>query len=450
MTGYLILEGMMGKDRWMRGKIWAAAVLLLVQLFGGMEVKVCAADFILEKESEDDFVPEELQNLHAQSAVLMDADSGRILFEHNGDEKRAMASTTKILTCILALEYGDLEAVVTASKEAAGQPKVHLGMEVGEQFWLKDLLYSLMLESHNDTAVAVAETVSGSVEQFAVLMNKKAREIGCRESYFITPNGLDRRDEKDFHSTTAAELSNILRYCITQSPMREKFLEITGTLAWDFQNVDGTRHFSCRNHNLLLQTMEGAITGKTGFTSEAGYCYTGAVKRDDRTFIVTLLGCGWPGHKNWKWQDADALIRYAFGHYQYREVAERPDIPAIEVKNGCREGLGLFEAVYLQTWTGQAVQNDSAAAGEWEETAPDAASEDAPRFLLRDDEEVQVTVKVDAVTEAPVAKGDIVGMVSYLLHGERIAQRPIYAGETVRRIDFHWVAEKLIEVYLMQ
>lgn len=443
----------MGKNRWMWGKTWAAAVLLLGQLFGGMDAKVCAADFIFEKENvsaadfirgekkiyEDNFVPEELQNLHAQSAVLMDADSGRILFEHNGNEKRAMASTTKILTCILALEYGNLETVVTVSKEAAGQPKVHLGMEVGEQFLLSDLLYSLMLESHNDAAVAVAEAVSGSVEQFAALMNEKAREIGCRESYFITPNGLDRRDEKDFHSTTAAELSKILRYCITQSPAREKFLEITGTLAWEFQNMAGTRHFSCRNHNLLLQTMEGAFTGKTGFTSEAGYCYTGAVKRDDRTFIVTLLGCGWPGHKNWKWQDADALIRYAFGHYQYREVMDFPDIPVIEVKNGCREDSGLFDPVYLRTGTELPDQKE-----------PDAAPEGTPRFLLRDDEEVQMTVKVDAVTEAPVVKGDIVGTVFYLLHGEAIAQRPLYAGETVRRIDFRWVAGKLMEIYLMQ
>lgn len=142
-------------------------------------------------------VPEELQNLHAQSAVLMDGASGRVLFEKNGYEKRAMASTTKILTCILALEKGDLEQIVTVSKNAARQPKVHLGMQEGEKFFLKDLLYSLMLESHNDSAVAVAEAIAGSTEEFAVQMNEKAREIGCRNSHFITPNGLDASVKKE-------------------------------------------------------------------------------------------------------------------------------------------------------------------------------------------------------------------------------------------------------------
>ena len=150
--------------------------------------------------------------LYAQSAVLMDADSGRILFAKNGQEERAMASTTKIMTCIMALENGDLSEEITVSAEAASQPAVRLGMREGQRFRLNDLLYSLMLESHNDSAVAVAECVGGTVEGFAAMMNRKAMELGCSDTYFITPNGLDAEDETGKHHTTAADLARIMKY----------------------------------------------------------------------------------------------------------------------------------------------------------------------------------------------------------------------------------------------
>ena len=161
--------------------------------------------------------PSELRQLYAQSAVLMDADSGRILFEKNGYEQRPMASTTKIMTLIVTLENANLDEVVTVSDYAASMPDVQLGIRAGEQFRLEDLLYSLMLESHNDSAVAVAEHVGGSVEGFAALMNAKARDIGCYDTYFITPNGLDAEDENGVHSTTAADLAGP---CATASASR--------------------------------------------------------------------------------------------------------------------------------------------------------------------------------------------------------------------------------------
>ena len=136
---------------------------------------------------------EEPKQLYAQSAVLMDADSGRVLFEKNGYEQKAMASTTKIMTCILALEDGRMDDLVTVSAYAASQPKVHMGAKTGEQFYLQDLLYALMLNSDNDAAVMIAEQVGGSVEGFAEKMNLKARELGCDDTYFITPNGLEER-----------------------------------------------------------------------------------------------------------------------------------------------------------------------------------------------------------------------------------------------------------------
>ena len=125
------------------------------------------------------------EQLYARSAVLMDADSGRILFEKEGNAVRPMASTTKIMTCILALEEGKTDSEVKVSEEACRQPQVRLGVRKGENYRLKDLLYSLMLESHNDSAVLVAENVAGSVQEFAVEMNKKAKEIGCKDTHFF-------------------------------------------------------------------------------------------------------------------------------------------------------------------------------------------------------------------------------------------------------------------------
>ena len=281
----------------------------------------------------------ELKQLYALSAVLMDADSGRILFSKNGQEERAMASTTKIMTCILALESSIMDSenqIVTVSDQAAAQPKVHLGMVAGERFYLKDLLYSLMLESHNDSGVAIAEAVAGSVEKFADLMNQKARTIGCYSTYFITPNGLDAADSNGIHHTTAEDLARIMRYCIMNSKKQEEFLTITRTETYQFQDVEGKRSFSCYNHNAFLNMMDGALSGKTGFTSDAGYCYVGALRRDERTFIVALLACGWPNNKSYKWSDMRTLMTYALDHYQYKTFEIELPVRQIFINNGIK------------------------------------------------------------------------------------------------------------------
>lgn len=189
----------------------------------------------------------EMGSLYALSAVLMDGDSGRVLFEKNGEEKRPMASTTKIMTCILILENGNPEDAAVTTSYAASMPKVHLGAVQGEEFYVKDLLYSLMLESHNDSAVILAEYLSGSVQEFALKMNEKAKEIGCQDTWFITPNGLDAQEEAEGeikkHSTTASDLARIMRYCIKESPQKEDFLEITKTPSYTFSDVSGRENF---------------------------------------------------------------------------------------------------------------------------------------------------------------------------------------------------------------
>ena len=279
---------------------------------------------------------DEPENLYARSAVLIDADSGRVLFGKEADVIRPMASTTKIMTCIIALEYlkEHPDQTVEVSDQAVSQPKVHLGMQRGEAFYLKDLLYSLMLESHNDSAVAVAEGVAGSVEKFAEKMNAKAAEIGCKDTHFITPNGLDAKDAEGVHSTTAKDLAKIMRYCIMISTEKETFLEVTRAKEYQFQDTEKKRSFSCHNHNAFLDMMDGALSGKTGFTADAGYCYVGSLRRDKRTFIVALLACGWPNNKGYKWKDTRKLMEYGLEHYQYREIDKKMQIPEIKVAGG--------------------------------------------------------------------------------------------------------------------
>ena len=372
---------------------------------------------------------EEPQSLYAQSAVLMDADSGRILFEKNGNKSLANASTTKLLTCIIALEKGNLEDIVTASVEASNQPKVHLGMQEKEQFVLRDLLYSLMLESHNDSAVAIAEHVAGSVEEFSELMNQKAKELGCNNTHFITPNGLDATDENGSHSTTASDLARIMRYCITESPMREAFLMITGTDNYSFSNVAETRNFSCTNRNAFLNMMEGAFSGKTGFTGKAGYCYVGALKQDERTFIVTLLACGWPNNKNYKWSDTRKLMEYALENYEYRTVEEMVELPAIEVRDGIAENGELFDTVYVNI----EIECDS---------------DESIVFLLRKDENVEIKVETTEDLKAPLGKGKEVGKIIYYLNGDVIEELPIVVKQSIEKRDISWVFEKIVEMYL--
>lgn len=348
--------------------------------------------------------------LYARSAVLMDAGSGRILFAKNGQEEMPMASTTKIMTCILALEEGELSDPAVVSQEAASQPEVKLGMRIGQSFYLKDLLYSLMLESHNDSAVAIAEQIGGSVRGFADKMNQKAEEIGCSATYFITPNGLDARDENGVHHTTAEDLARIMKYCIMDSPKKEEFLEITRTQSYTFSDCDGTESYSCSNHNAFLKMMEGALTGKTGFTADAGYCYVGALRRDERTFIVALLACGWPNNKGYKWSDTRKLMTYGLENYFYREIS--PEIPAetIRVKNGFTGGFPQKKPVQISIKLGGGKQ----------------------KILLKETEEIKKEMNLPKEIEAPVKAGEQLGELTYTLDGRIVAVYPVFAVEEVK------------------
>ena len=359
--------------------------------------------------------------LYARSAVLMDGDSGRILYGKNAENPMPMASTTKIMTCILALEEAVPELACSVSSNAASQPQVKLQMVPGDTFYLRDLLYSLMLESHNDTAVCIAENIGGSVEGFAEMMNQKAAELGCQDTYFITPNGLDAENEDGVHHTTASDLALILRYCIRQSPKAEDFLNITQSDTYSFRNIEETRSYSCTNHNSFLHMMEGALTGKTGFTGNAGYCYVGALERDQKLLIVSLLACGWPDNKRYKWTDTRKLMEYGLDCYEKKKIGTEPlGLKKIPVENGKRSAVSV--------------------------EAEDISCE----VLLRKDEKVTRSIHMQDSFTAPVARGQEAGTVEYRVDGTVIARGIIRTTESSEETDYPYYLRMAVRKLLFQ
>ena len=356
------------------------------------------------------------ENLYARSAVLMDADTGRILFGKNDNEVMPMASTTKIMTLLVTLEHADLDEIVEVSERAASMPDVQLHIREGERYRLQDLCYSLMLESHNDSAVAIAEHVGGTVEGFAAMMNQKAKHLGCYHTYFITPNGLDAEDEHGKHSTTARDLARIMRCCIKN----ETFLSVTREPSWTFTDMDGNRSFTVQNKNAFLQMMEGALTGKTGFTNEAGYCYVGALERGEKRLITVVLACGWPNHKTWKWMDTKALMNYGLEDYHKETVgSDRMALEPVSVMDGQKEKVEILT---------------------------DAALED---FLLKEDDEFTMEVLVPDVLKAPVQAGELVGSVAYYINGQIVDLFPVYTASEVKKIDLEWRLRQVIDLWQM-
>lgn len=375
---------------------------------------------------------EELQ-LYAQAAVLMDADSGRILYGKNENEVLPMASTTKIMTCILALEYGNPDAIAEVSAYAAGMPKVKLYVKEGEQYRLEDLLYSLMLESHNDSAIVIAEAIGGSVERFADMMNQKARDIGCYDTYFITPNGLDATvsDTGKLHSTTAADLARIMAYCVSDSVAREQFLKITQTKEYCFFDVSGTREFHCNNHNSFLDMMEEALSGKTGFTNKAGYCYVGAVESEGRTYTAALLACGWPNHKTYKWSDMKKLAAYGMENYEYRNIFEQKEFHAVPVQRGI---AGEHASPYEKAQVCVALEQPQ---------------ETEFSYLLCKEDVIEVKTDLVKQFEAPVAAGEKAGTVSYYINGELVKEYTVVTAEAVEAVNYSWILRYIVSLYLL-
>lgn len=410
-----------------RALCYLMAVLLLFSSIYRLPVSVRAASGQKAEFKESE--------LYARAAVLMDADSGRVLVGKDAGHPMPMASTTKIMTCIVTLENAQLEDIADVSSYAARMPEVKLHIAEGEHYKLEDLLYSLMLESHNDAAVAIAEHVGGSVEGFAQMMNEKAASIGCLDTYFITPNGLDASAEvtepdgttvSKVHSTTAADLARIMCYCIKRSPKKEEFLKITRTQSHSFQNLEqakdgtvspGTRSFTCNNHNAFLHMMDGALTGKTGFTGNAGYCYVGALQSRGRTFVIALLACGWPNNKTYKWKDARKLFQYGMDYYEQKDITKYDYKPnPVPVENGAGKDRLLKTKMQLQL----------------------AVEQKEQKMLLSESDSVQVRAELPKVLKAPVRKGAKIGSLNYYINGELAAQMPILAAKDIEERSLRW------------
>ena len=354
-------------------------------------------------------------NLYAKSAVLTDADTGRILYGKDAGTPMANASTTKIMTCLLAIESGKIQDTVTFSEHACSMPKVRLGCPTGTQFVLEDLLYSLMLESHNDTAAAIAEHVAGSVEAFADLMNERAAEFGCQNTHFVTPNGLDRSDKKGEHQTTAYDLSLIMAACI----QNDKFLEITETASKTISSIDGTFQAALNNHNALLSMLDGVISGKTGFTAKAGYCYVGAYRQNDRTYTFALLACGWPNHKNYKWEDSKALISYGNDHYENRTILKEEEHQTIDLNRTMVKTFGKNHYYFTNTLS---VTKEACAF----------------QILVSENDEITMNPQGQKELSFPVTEGDVVATEEILWNGLPVQTRRILAEETLFASDYPW------------
>lgn len=338
-------------------------------------------------------------SLNARAAVLMDADSGRILYGKNETMVFPMASTTKIMTLIVALEHNEPDQIVMASAGASAMPEVRLGVHEGERYRMEDLYYAMMLESFNDAAMMIAEGTVGSVENFAELMNEKAISLGCTQTYFITPNGLDAADEKGVHSSTAENMAKIMRYAIDN----EDFLKITQTADYSFTDCDRKRSFEVHNKNVLLTMMDGVLSGKTGYTADAGYCYVCAVKKDDRTFIVALLGSGWPPHKGYKWSDVQTLLDYGDKNYRYQTIDISKGVPdrQVHVMNGEQD----FATV--------------------------RAKQTNYRFLLSSEDKVHVESVLPGQLEAPVEAGQSVGSIRIFVNGDLTAENDYVTADRI-------------------
>lgn len=339
----------------------------------------------------------------ARGAALIDADSGRLLFGQNENARYPMASTTKIMTALIALERAAPDERVTAGKHAAGVPGTSLYLSQGETLSMEHMLYGLLLRSGNDAAVAIAEHIAGSVDTFAALMNARARQLGA-DAHFVNPHGLDA----DGHQTSALGLALILR----EAMKNPGFRTITGTQRKVIPWVGNEFSRVLENKNRLLKTYAGANGGKTGYTDKAGRCLAFSAERDGLSLIGAVLNCP-------TWFDtATVLLDYGFEHFRADRALEAGQfVAALPVARGERASVDIVAADALRA----AVAVGSAA---------------------------ETQIDLPQALDAPVRAGDLVGTARIKSGGQVIAECDLVASEDVaerslarslRRLMARWV-----------
>ena len=239
------------------------------------------------------FIPFRCQAISAESYVVMDYDTGRVLMSKSEEKKKLIASTTKIMTCIIALENGDLNSIRKVGNEVLKAYGSGIYVQVGEEMSLENLLYGLMLRSGNDAAIEIAYHISGNLEKFVVLMNQKAYELGMKDTTFLNPHGLEEADGSG-NVSTAKDMAILMRYAL----QNEMFLKIIGTKIHTVKGEGKT--YVWHNKNKLLSMSEYALGGKTGYTKKAKRTLVTASRKDDKTCIVVTLNDGndFLDHKN--------------------------------------------------------------------------------------------------------------------------------------------------------
>ena len=260
----------------------------------------------------------------ARSAVLIERETGRILLAANAGERLPMASTTKVMTALMALEYGKLDEAVTAGRNAYGVPGTSIYLELGETLTLHDLLYGLMLASGNDAAVAIAEHIGGDVATFCRMMTQRAAQLGCTDTVFLTPHGLP----KEGHYTTAHDLALIAREAMSHELFRQIVSTRRASIPWagrSYQRI-------LNNKNRLLTDYQGATGIKTGYTKAAGRCLIFGADRNGMEVIGVVLNCG-----NW-FEEAARIMDAGYERYEmFTAIAKGECVRVLPVNEGTQE-----------------------------------------------------------------------------------------------------------------
>ncbi|MCZ7662199.1 MAG: D-alanyl-D-alanine carboxypeptidase [Thermoleophilia bacterium] len=326
------------------------------------------------------------------SAILVDMDDGRVIYEKNADERRSTASTTKIMTGILSLETLPMDRMVTASKKAADVGESEIWLEPGESLSVSDLLYALLVRSANDAAVALAEASAGSLEGFVQKMNEKAISLGLKNTHYANPHGLEAKE----HYSSARDLAALARYAMRNEEFRRLVSTVTATIPWPGHEYKRTLH----NRNDLVGETP-FITGiKTGYTGKAGYCLVGSGARDGVSLISVILG---EPTKESVDDDTVKLLEYGFAKYQ-RVVLTDKDLPVAEV-----------DVPYH--FSGK---------------LPLLTDRRLVRTVYADDPVEQTVTVVDQL-ELPVEKGQTLGKVVYTVGGRPAGEVELVAGTAVEK-----------------
>lgn len=325
------------------------------------------------------------EDISAVSAILIEAQTGTVLYEKNPDERRAMASTTKIMTALLTIEAGDLDREFTVDPLAIRVEGTSMGLREGDRVSRRDLLYGILLPSGNDAANAAAVSVSGSIPAFVRLMNSRAQELGLSDTHFVTPSGLDAEG----HYTTARDLAKLAAFAMKD----ETFRSVVSCSSAEVEFGDPPYKRTLYNSNKMLRRYDGAIGVKTGFTDNARRCLVSAAERDGVTLIAVTLNAGDD------WNDHTKMLDYGF-----------TQVRAFPLGVDCSYRVAV-------AGTGQSV-------GVYAHKATIALLEGQRSSLTR-------RVMLPSFVYGTVEKGDRLGELQFLLDGEVILECPLFADSTV-------------------